>query len=258
MQKLSLKNLISFIIHKPSRLIELMRKAIKRLFENKNSISIPEYKEWLKTNLIDFTSFANNLDPALWNESVKFSLQLKESAIIKLKDIPYDLGGGGIYPILYFITRKLKPQIIVETGVAAGYSSQTFLSAIRVNGIGKLYSSDFPYFRIPEPEKYIGIMVDDNLKANWKLFLDGDKTNLPKITNEVDSISLFHYDSDKSYSGRTFAVDTIKSKLAPDSILMFDDIDDNTHFYDYVKKENVTDYHIFWFESKHIGLIGKI
>ena len=107
MQKLSLSNLLAFIIKNPSRLVELIRKTVKRFFENKNSISIPDYNKWLESNLVDFSTFAKNLDADLWQSSVQFSNELKEAAAIKLKDIPYDLGGGGIYPILYFVTIKI-------------------------------------------------------------------------------------------------------------------------------------------------------
>jgi hypothetical protein len=35
----------------------------------------------------------------------------------------------------------------------AGFSSSAILTALKENGEGILYSSDFPYFRIKNPEK---------------------------------------------------------------------------------------------------------
>ena len=55
------------------------------------------------------------------------------------------LGGGGNFILLYFLTRKFN-KVVVETGVAAGWSSLAILGAFEKNGEGKLYSSDFPYF----------------------------------------------------------------------------------------------------------------
>ena len=78
-----------------------------------------------------------------------------------------------------------EPKTILETGVAAGFSSQSFLSALAKNGSGKLYSSDYPYFRIPNPEKYIGIVVDKELQNNWELYIEGDKANLDKIIRKL-------------------------------------------------------------------------
>jgi predicted O-methyltransferase YrrM len=211
----------------------------------------------LNQNLIDFEDFAKNIDQNLWQESVTFSQELEHKSKEILSKLSIGIGGGGIYPLIYFVTRHKKPKITVETGVAAGYSSQTFLSAIDKNGFGKLYSSDFPYFRIDNPEKYIGILVDEKLKSNWNLYIDGDKTNLPKIMSEIDSIDLFHFDSDKSYEGRIFATNLIKNKLSENAIVFYDDINDNTHFYDYVTQNNIKNYKVFKFMGKYIGMIGN-
>jgi hypothetical protein len=139
------------------------------------------------------------------------------------------MGAGGEYEFLYWLTRLLEPDVIVETGVSAGWSSEAFLQAIKKNGRGKLYSSDFPYFRVADPDRYIGILVSD--KTNWELHLTGDENALPAIVASVPEIGLFHYDSDKSYSGRQFAVDTVLPKLT--GPLVMDDISDNRWFRDF-------------------------
>ena len=84
---------------------------------------------------------------------------LKNDANKILSEIQVDLGGGGNYYLLYFLVRKVNPKIVVETGVAAGWSSLSILRAFQKSGFGKLYSSDFPYFRLNKPEKYIGIVT---------------------------------------------------------------------------------------------------
>lgn len=47
-------------------------------------------------------------------------------------------------PLLYVLARELKPEVIVETGVASGVSTLFFLQALEDNGSGKLYSVDLP------------------------------------------------------------------------------------------------------------------
>ena len=77
------------------------------------------------------------------------------------------------------------------------------------NNAGYLYSSDFPYFRLAHPERYIGLLVQGNsLKIRWDLDIRGDSVALPEIADNLNhtAIDLFHYDSDKSYSGRDFAL----------------------------------------------------
>lgn len=152
------------------------------------------------------------------------------------------MAGGAAYELLYFITKKRKPNIIVETGVAAGWSSLAFLRASKNNDNIKLFSSDFPYFRKKYPEKYIGILVknEPNLK-NFNLFIEGDEINIPKIAKKLkdDKIDLFHYDSDKSYGGRNFCLQFLKKHFSKNAILIFDDIHNNFHFRDFVQNNNL-------------------
>src|SRR3954465_14183463 len=55
-------------------------------------------------------------------------------------------GQGGINmpegKFLYGITRALRPEIVIETGVAAGISSCFLIAALIENGSGRLYSID--------------------------------------------------------------------------------------------------------------------
>ena len=146
----------------------------------------------------------------------------------------------------------MKPKTVVETGVAAGFSSYSILEALSRNGGGKLFSSDFPYFRVKNPEKFIGYVVPDSLRTNWSLDIRGDEFAIPAICKNVDTIDMFHYDSDKSYSGRLFAIQQIQKKLSSNSIVLIDDIQDNLFFknlMDYLRCE----YQVFEFEGKYVG-----
>ena len=144
---------------------------------------------------------------------------------------------------------------MVETGVAAGFSSQCILSALGANGTGHLYSSDFPYFRLERPEQYVGYLVDADLKDRWTLHIDGDRKNLPRILSQVSEIDLLHYDSDKSRSGRTMAMDLLGPKLANESVLIMDDIHDNLFFRDFATRQN-RPWRVFKSTNKYVGLIG--
>lgn len=213
--------------------------------------------QWCATHAESYEQYARALDPALWRETEAVCRQMCQAGTAKLAKLDFNLGGGGNYPLLYFFTRYLNAEIVVETGVAAGWSSQAILLALKENNNGgKLYSSDFPYFRCQEPEKLIGHIVDDNLKPNWHLFIDGDQHNLPKIVSLVEKVDLFHYDSDKSYKGRENALYLLDSVLSDSSIVLLDDIQDNFQFRDFVKK-NSLNFKVFEFEGKYVGLMGS-
>ena len=168
-------------------------KVITRLKERSAANDSALATQWAAGQAESLESFITGLDAPLWEETLAICAGLKQSAEAKLADLGKDLGGGGHYPLLHFLTRHLKPQAVVETGVAAGWSSRAILTALKSNANdGKLYSSDFPYFRYKNPEKYVGFVVDEELKQNWNLFIDGDQNNLPKIIDALDSpVALF-------------------------------------------------------------------
>ena len=236
----------------------IIEKVFKRFFDKKSSISDAELEAWLEDNKSELEKYCKDINKDLWQESLDACTTIKKESEVVLDKIPYHLGGGGAYPLLYFLVRKLTPKVVVESGVAAGFSSYSILKALEKNGSGSLYSSDFPYFRIPSPEKYIGILVPESLKLKWHLFIEGDKKNFPMILQDIDHIDILHYDSDKSYSGRSFALKAFRKVIDSKTILIFDDIQNNSHFYDLVKATNPSQWQVFSFENKWLGIIGEI
>ena len=233
----------------------IIKKIIKR-FEKNTSL---QAKEWAKLNT-KFTTeeFCKSIDLNLYNGILNDVVLIEKEAKYKLSNLSVKLGGGGNFVLLYFLVRKLKPEIIVETGVAAGWSSLAFLRALRKNGFGKLYSSDFPYFRLKNPEQYIGYLAKNELnKNNWFLDIRGDDVAIPEILKKLgkNNIDLFHYDSDKSYSGREKVLKNLNSNINSKTIMIFDDIQDNLHFKNLIKKIN-HDYCIIEFNGKYLGIIG--
>ena len=257
MRKTIIKNVLIQAL-KPNRFFVMLKKVRKRIMDKEGHHSKSDNLTWIESQCSDFKELANSLDAALWEEAEKVSKSLEIHAVKILENIEYNMGGGGGYPFLYFVTRYMEPDCIVETGVSAGFSSYAFLSAMKTNGRGGLYSSDFPLFRINNPESYIGVLVEESLKDNWILYVDGDEVSLPKIARSLNKIDIFHYDSDKSYSGREFAVSVIDKLLSSNGVIVMDDIQDNCYFYDYIEQNNPNSWFVFKFQGKYIGMIGKL
>ena len=231
---------------------------VKKIFKRFEKNTSEEAKKWAEeNNNQSIDEFFCSIDTPLY-EQVKIEIKLiQEFAQNKLSKLDISLGGGGNYILLYFLIRKFKLLNIVETGVAAGWTSLAILRAIRKNGKGFLYSSDFPYFRLKNPEKYIGYLAkNDGNEDNWFLDIRGDEVALSEIVRLLDNnIDLFHYDSDKSYSGRVNALKILNSKIDSNTIIIFDDIQNNLHFKDFVEK-NKKDFRVYEFEGKYIGITG--
>ena len=233
--------------------------TIKKFIKKFDKDTSKEALRWSKSNT-KFTTeqFCKLIDQDLYDE-VSFEIQsIENEAKIKLSKLDVTLCGGGNYILLYFLIRKFNLINIVETGVAAGWSSLSILKAFKKNGKGKLYSSDFPYYRLKNPEQYIGFLAKDEINKNdWYLNINGDDVALPEILEKLgdNSVDLIHYDSDKSYYARNKALKIFESKISSNTIIIFDDIQDNLHFKDLVEKTN-QDYCIIEFDSKYLGIIG--
>lgn len=242
---------------KPGYAVELAHKVKMRVLnQSVDSGAEAQSLAWCEQQVEDYALLARRLDPVLWAQSEKFADDTKHFAEQKFASLGIDLGqGGGNYALLYFVTRRLPAETVVETGVAAGFSSQAVLEALKANGGGKLYSSDFPLFRHEDPERWIGILVDDELKKNWELHITGDRKSLPEILKKAKKVDLFHFDSDKTVSGREFALSSVEPNLSPNSIVVMDDIQNNLQFRDYVAKRGLN-FKVFCFEGKYQGVIG--
>ena len=243
---------------KPAYVPVILGKMKSRVFERVGRREAALNLSWLDMVSEEFEPLAKLLDANLWSESKAFGKDLRACAERILGELDVQFGGGGYNELLYFFTRYFKPRIVVETGVAAGFSTQAFLEAMQINSQGRLYSSDFPYvrqFQVENHEQYIGILVQQELRERWELYLEGDRRNLPQIIAKVPEINIFHYDSDKRYSGREFAISVIDKALANDGIIVMDDIQDDSFFHNHVGGVS-RPWKVFRYEGKYVGVIG--
>jgi predicted O-methyltransferase YrrM len=236
---------------RPHYLPVMARKVAARLRPSHRDAAI----RWAEGQAESAADFAAALDPELWAESEAWALEFRAVARARLDEKAVPLGGAGHFQLVHFLVRYLRPKVVLETGVAAGYTSQAILSALEQNGEGTLYSSDFPYFRLDAPERYVGCLVDDALRPRWHLGLNGDRANLAEFGADLDQIDFVHYDSDKSVEGRQFVMDAIRDKLSADAVVMMDDIDDNTFFRDWVGRSGEP-CRVFGRGRKFVGLVG--
>ncbi len=197
-------------------------------------------RDWYSQRRVRPLDYFATVDPELAEETAQFGETVRARAAEVSAQVGFEVDSAGRYELLYFLTRLHRPRTIVETGVAYGYSSFAFLRALERNGDGgRLWSSDFPFFRMADPERFVGIMVPEELRASWSLRTRGDGANLPEILAEVTNVDLFHYDSDKSARGRQFGCDLVLPHLASDGVFLMDDIQDNSWFKDHVEARGV-------------------
>jgi len=171
----------------------------------------------------------------------------------KLRNYNYGEGLGILdytnCTILYCVIRHLKPERVVETGVASGASSYTILQALKMNGAGKLYSIDLPQNvfgnafdmlteKVPEGKKS-GWLVPEDLKHTWTLIEGDSKTELPKLLESLERIDIFIHDSLHTYEHMMFEYQTAWKYIKNGGLLISDDAKANSAFDDFARKNGL-------------------
>lgn len=183
----------------------------------------------------------------------EFSAILEQAEKVEAST-PVKMGGAGALDLIYHLCEFTDAKNALETGVAYGWSSLAALLSLSKRN-GTLFSSDMPYLG-KDNDQFVGCVVPENLRKNWKLFRYADRESLPKIFKEQNEFDFVHYDSDKSYNGRMWAYELLWEKVRNGGIFMSDDIGDNAAFMDYCLQNNHKPI-IVEFDGKFAGLIVK-
>jgi hypothetical protein len=165
----------------------------------------------------------------------KFMEQIKIGQEILQQFPPMGEGCAGNIALIYQLAEHYQVMRVIETGVAAGWSSFAFLQSLRNRPGSTLVSTDMPY-SFEEADQYVGCVVPAELKPMWHLLRFPDRQSLPKALQILPTIDMCHYDSDKSYDGRLWAYSALWQALRPGGIFISDDIDDNWGFHDFCQK----------------------
>lgn len=167
---------------------------------------------------------------------------------------PVSMGGGSELDLLFWAARLTGAKKAVETGVAFGWSSLALLLAMEE---GRLISTDMPYVN-RNNDVFVGCVVPAELRRRWTLIRLPDRDGLPRALRELETIDLCHYDSDKSYEGRTWAYPLLWRHLKPSGIFISDDIQDNHAFRDFSEEIGVDPVIVSRQVSAGIAYIGAI
>ncbi len=131
--------------------------------------------------------------------------------------------------------RHLRPEVIVETGVARGITSRVLLEAMEANGRGHLWSIDLPHPALGEP----GVAVTDTLKSRWDLLLGTSRELLPKLLEQLGPIDMFVHDSLHTGRNVEFELELAWPHLRPGGLLFADDLHTNLGFHRFVERHRI-------------------
>jgi Methyltransferase domain len=143
-------------------------------------------------------------------------------------------GDAGFVRAIWCLVRHLKPNNVVETGVAHGVTSRFILEALEGNGHGHLWSIDRPPIE-REWKQQIGIAVGNVLRKRWSYILGSSRCRLPGLLSQLGQIDLFIHDSLHSERNVRFELDNAWATLQPGGAVVVDDIDVNRGFHSFMR-----------------------
>ncbi len=139
-------------------------------------------------------------------------------------------GDAGFVRAIWCLVRHLRPDIVVETGVAHGVTSRLILEALALNGNGNLWSIDLPPYN-PHTRKKFEIAVDEErLRDRWAYISGTSRRRLPSLLAQLRRVDLFVHDSMYSRRNVNFELELAWKHLRPGGVIVWDDIDVNPAF----------------------------
>ncbi len=126
-----------------------------------------------------------------------------------------ELTGGAV--------RLLAPQVVIETGVARGFTTACILAALEANGAGHLHSIDLPPLGI-DAHGFTGQAVPCRLRHRWTLYRGPSRRLLPRLLARVGALDLFLHDADHAYEAQQEEYRKVWPYLRSGGMLISDDI----------------------------------
>jgi hypothetical protein len=174
----------------------------------------------------------------------------------KKDNLPYPIyynADSSLALICYALTRHLKPEIVLETGVGYGITSAMVVQAMERNESGTLMSIDFPPLSDPTGI-YTGMAIPGHFKKRWQLSLGSSRQQLPKVIKNIDKIGLFISDSANVYTIQQYEFKAVWGALAPGGVMVFNNI--GHKFQRFLKSVDKSDFYSVWQLEKPLCVTG--
>ena len=153
----------------------------------------------------------------------------------------------------YAAVRALKPECVVETGIANGVSSAYILLALHRNQRGVLHSIGLPDTAYLPEGKEAGWFVPKWLRKPWRVHLGDAKEILPKLLPGLGRIDIFLHDSLHTYEHMLWEFEIAYPFLRLGELLFAEDALWNSAFEDFARKVGTPEARIL----RGVGVLRK-
>jgi len=151
--------------------------------------------------------------------------------------------------LCFAVCRLLKPEIVVETGVAYGVTTAYILKALQMNEKGVLHSIDLPPLG-ENADVFVGYLVPEDLKDRWVLHRGTSKRILPSLLQMLQHVDVFVHDSLHTYWNIKRELNMVTPYLSKPSVVIADDIHGNKAFLEWAMQVKPKEWLAFKEEGK--------
>lgn len=138
--------------------------------------------------------------------------------------------------IQYAIVRALKPELMVETGIANGVSSSYLLLAMQKNCKGHLHSVEIDRSNVLLDGRDPGWIVPESLRLRWSIHMGPSEVILPDLLKGLPPLDIFIHDSLHTYEHMKLEFGLALPYLRPGALLLADDATWNSAFSEFADK----------------------
>jgi len=153
------------------------------------------------------------------------------------------------------LVRHLRPDRIIETGVARGFTTRVLLEAVGRNGRGRLWSIDLPPLLETELAEETAAAVPEQLHERWTLLRGSSRRMLPGLVAGLGQVDLFVHDSMHTARNLGFELDHVWAALASGGAALIDDVEKNVATGRFLEAHPTAPYAISWSDDREV-LIG--
>ena len=198
--------------------------------------------------------------PKKLEEHLNFFKNVNESKEYPSQENPYPINFGldkFFGRFVYTLCKHSQLDLVVETGVANGFSSSYFLSALAESNKGRLISIDDTFLPWHSKQK-IGRAIPEFLREQFSLIIGDASKELQKLIQKEISIDIFLHDSAHTYQNMTNEFCIVWPKIRKGGFLLSDDVSDHDAFLDFSDEVNRQPIIISGKEyGGHFGIIQK-
>ncbi len=142
-------------------------------------------------------------------------------------------GDAALGELAYRVVRAVRPEAVIETGVASGVTSAYVLAALADNARGTLHSIDLPP-RGMHRAGLLGTAVPIELCGRWRYhWRSASRALVPVLTATAGGRRVFIHDSLHTYAHMRWELDATWRHFGPGDVLLCDDVQFNGAFDDF-------------------------